>query len=151
MCWVSYNIPIKKTATEDITCYKLFARESIVWKKRKFWFDSIEKIVSLCMAYEYTPYKANPKVNIFYGQDCGWLWKDSPCCYIDEGYHSYATLSKVKRYINVYNNHYYGINKINNNYYIIVKCIIPKGSEYYINDKEEIVSSNIIVTDKIVK
>ena len=32
------------------------------------------------------------------------------------------------------------------------KCykVIPKGSEYYVNEDHKIVSSNIIVTDKIV-
>ena len=56
--------------------------------------------------------------------------------YIDEGYHSYGTLDKAKEERN--------LNEI------IVKCIIPKGSVYYINDLDEIVASNIIVTDKIV-
>lgn len=144
MCWISYNIPVKKIATEDITCYKLFARESIVWKKRKFWFYSqkiIERFTSLCIAYIYIPYKENPKINLTCLQERDWMWDKIYHWNIEEGYHSYATLSKVKRYINVCSNHYY----------IIVKCIIPKGSEYYINDKEEIVSSNIIVTDKIIR
>ena len=138
MCWTSYNTPIRKTATEDITCYKLFARESIVWKKRKFWFDSIEKIDSLCMSYEYIPHKANPKVILIICKHT--LWKGAYRWYIEKGYHSYETLSRAKRCINA-----------PSSYYAIVECIIPKGSEYYINDKEEIVSSDIIVTDKIVK
>lgn len=33
---------------------------------------------------------------------------------------------------------------------VIVECIIPKDTEYYINSEQEIVSSTIIVTDKIV-
>ena len=32
----------------------------------------------------------------------------------------------------------------------IIECIIPKGSVYYLNENNEIVSSNIIVTDKII-
>ena len=137
MCWTSYNTPIRKTATEDITCYKLFARESIVWKKTKFWFDSIEKIDSLCMSYEYIPHKANPKVILIICKHT--LWKGAYRWYIEKGYHSYETLHKAK------------LEKNPNLEDVIVECIIPIGSEYYINENQEIVSSNIIVTDKIVR
>lgn len=142
MCWISYNIPIKKIATEDITCYKLFSRDAVVWKKRKFWFNSqkiIEKFTSLCMEYMYIPYKENPKVNLTCLKEIDWMWDNVYHWYIDEGYHSYEILDRVRdqKYI------YFRT--------IIVKCIIPKGSEYYVNEDHEIVSSNIIVTDKIVK
>ena len=33
---------------------------------------------------------------------------------------------------------------------IIIKGIIPKDTEYYVNSEQEIVSSTIIVTDKII-
>ena len=56
---------------------------------------------------------------------------------IDIGYHSYSTIEKAKEDI-LFGNE------------IVIKCIIPKGAEYYINDNNEIVSSTIIVTDQIV-
>ena len=56
---------------------------------------------------------------------------------IDTGYHSYNTIEKAKEDI------WFGSE-------IVVKCIIPKGTEYYINTNGEIVSSTIIVTDQIV-
>ena len=56
--------------------------------------------------------------------------------YINEGYHSYKTLNKTKT--------------SSENHYYIVKCIIPKNSVYYLNNKNEIVSSDIIITDKVI-
>ena len=58
---------------------------------------------------------------------------------IEEGYHSYATLATAK------------FNKTSSPSSIIVECIIPKDAIYYLNEDDEIVSSNIIVTDKIIK
>lgn len=140
MCWISYNTPVKKIANEDITCYKLFASEAIIWKKRKLWFNSqkiIERFTSLCMAYTYIPYKENPKVNLTYLSERDWMWDNIYHWNINEGYHSYMTLNKAKNERN--------LNKV------IVKCIIPKGAAYYTNEYQEIVSSNIIVTDKIIR
>ena len=140
MCWRSYNTPIKKTTTEDITCYKVFESDSIVWKKRKFWFNSqkiIERLVSICIAYPYIPYKENPKIDLICVGGSDWFCDIIYNWYINEGYHSYETLDRVQEYITDKS--------------FIIKCIIPKGSEYYINEYEEIVSSNIIVTDKTVK
>lgn len=142
MCWISYHTPVKKIATEDITCYKLFTNDSIVWKKRKFWFSKkiIEKLISVCMEYTYIPYKENPKVNLTCLHERDWMWDNIYHWNIEEGYHSYETLDRVCIYF-----HY------KRGRHFITKCIIPKGSEYYINEDHEIVSSNIIVTDKIVK
>lgn len=143
MCWTSYNTPVKKIATDDITCYKLFTSNSIVWKKRKFWFNSqkiIEKLISACMAYTYIPYKENPKINLTCLQERDWMWDNVYHWNIDEGYHSYETVDRVCIYFRYKRGHHF-----------IIKCIIPKGSEYYVNEDHEIVSSNIIVTDKIVR
>lgn len=36
-------------------------------------------------------------------------------------------------------------------YAVVVECVIPEGSTYYENDRGEIVSDKIIITDKIIK
>ena len=56
---------------------------------------------------------------------------------IDTGYHSYSTIEKAQEDL-LFGNE------------LIIKCIIPKNTEYYINTNNEIVSSTIIVTDQIV-
>ena len=56
---------------------------------------------------------------------------------INAGYHSYDTIERAKRSI------FFGDE-------VVIKCIIPKNTEYYINNYNEIVSSTIIVTDQIV-
>lgn len=138
MCWKSYIPPIKQIATKDITCYKIFCSSDVIWNRNPIKFlgiivwdkYTIKELCSLYRDYTYIPYEINPKVNIFITTGEYWCW------YIDKGYHSYKTLdrAKVER----------------DSYEVIVKCIIPKGSTYYINNLDEIVSSNIIVTDKII-
>ena len=132
MCWTSSKKPIKRIATDNITCYKVFSKLDIKWRIEKT-SDSLEKkmkeVKSLYKNYVYIPYETNPKVNIIcrldYDLSCDW--------FINEGYHSYKY-----------------INSINKRYFCVLECIIPKGSIYYINSDNCIVSSNIIVTDKIV-
>lgn len=138
MCWKSYIPPIKQIATKDITCYKIFCSSDIIWNRNPIKFlgiivwnkYTIKELCSLYRDYLYIPYEINPEVNIFITTSEYWRW------YIDKGYHSYKTLDKAKEERN--------LNEV------IVKCIIPEGSTYYINNFDEIVSSNIIVTDKII-
>lgn len=138
MCWTSDTNPIPKTADKDIICYKVFDIKDIKYKRRKFlwiplWKKGIEKLYSMYKEYEYVPYAANPKVNIRCKKRNGiYSWWA-----IDKGYHSYNTLSKAA-FVRC---------KI---FELIVECTIPKGTVYYLNENNEIVSSNIIVTDKIV-
>lgn len=132
MCWTSSEKPIKCIATDNITCYKVFSKLDIKWRIEKT-SDSLEKkmkeVKSLYKNYIYIPYETNPKVNIIcrldYDLSCDW--------FITEGYHSYKY-----------------INSINKRYFCMLECIIPKGSIYYINSDNCIVSSDIIVTDKLV-
>ena len=132
MCWKSDKTPIKRIATDNITCYKVFSKLDIKWRIEKT-SDSLEKkmkeVKSLYKDYIYIPYETNPKVNIICRFDndltCDW--------FINEGYHSYKY-----------------INSINKRYFCTLECIIPKGSIYYINSDNCIVSSDIIVTDKLV-
>lgn len=140
MCWKSAKKPVKKIASKNITCYKVFCNSNVVWNQypRKFlgitiWNKyKIKELCSLLRGYIYIPYEYNPKVNIFISKSEYYhSW------YIDKGYHSYRTLDKTKDETNLND--------------VIVKCIIPKGSAYYVNDLDEIVSSNIIVTDKIIR
>ena len=119
MCWVSKTKPIKNIAEKDIICYKVFHIQNIIFDKWK-----IQKLYSEYMNFLYIPYKEQEYIN---------LKSDK---IITFGYHSYSTIERA-------------IDEIyNSKYYSIVECIIPKNSEYYINSCQEIVSSNIIVTDK---
>ena len=137
MCWTSDKIPTRNIATEDIVCFKVFDKQDVVFKTRKFlgipFGKKIKCLVSLWKGYTYIPYKENPKVDLVCIESTdilGYTTWD-----INEGYHSYTTLCITKKHTE---SHYYA-----------VKCIIPKGSEYYINN-DNIVSSNIIVTDKVI-
>ena len=132
MCWQSNSFPERHIATEDIICYKVFSKKDIVWET--LLGSNIKKMIkvaSLYRNYSYVPYKENPEVKL--------------TCYkvdritnliINAGYHSYISLLAAKRlYCSNFN---------------IIECVIPKDSFYYINNRGETVSSNLIVTDKIV-
>ena len=132
MCWTSYIKPIRFIAHEDIKCYTVFNKTNIVWNNSK-----IKEIISLYRNYLYIPYNINPEINIVYPNYLiDFIYDEYSYC-IQEGYHSYSTFNIAKLY--------------SNNFFPIIECSIPKGSEYYVNEDHEIVSSNIIVTDKIVK
>ena len=146
MCWISKNEPTKLVAYKDIECYKNFKIRDITFEQKfifNFKFDKkkITQLISIFKKYLYIPYKEQPFIdlkpirvfdnpydienykNMFYE--------------INTGYHSYNTIEKAQEDILFSNK-------------VVVKCIIPKGAEYYINDDNEIVSSTIIVTDQIV-
>ena len=146
MCWYSKNELTKLVASKDIECYKNFRLADITFKQKsilkfKFGKKKIIQLISLFEKYLYIPYKKQQIIDLKpigvsynpYGvedyEDVGYR--------IDAGYHSYDTIesAKVTRFY---------LNEV------VVKCIIPKGAEYYINDDGEIVSSTIIVTDQIV-
>ena len=128
MCWTSYTTPVKQIADDDIVCYKIFDKLNIRWDKNK-----IKELISLWAHYLYTPYSLNSKINIDY------TWSDARYSWcINEGYHSFMTIEKANKCIVI-------------NGFFIIECIIPKNSFYYVNSREEIVSSNIIITDKIIK
>ena len=126
MCWVTKTIPIKNIAEKDIICYKVFHTQNRIFDKWK-----IQKLYSLCMDFLYIPYKEQEYINLK-------IENSMSDKIITFGYHSYSTIERAID--EIYNSNYY---------YAIVECIIPKDSEYYINSCQEIVSSNIIVTDKM--
>ena len=146
MCWINRNELTKLVACKDIECYKNFELKDITFKqesifKFKFGKKKIIQLISLFEKYSYIPYKKQQFIDLKpievsynpYGiedyEDIGYR--------IDAGYHSYDTIesAKEKRFF---------MDEV------VVKCVIPKGAEYYINNDNEIVSSTIIVTDQIV-
>ena len=127
MCWVSKTKPIKNIAEKDIICYKVFHIQNIIFEQ--FDKSKIQKLYSEYMNFLYIPYKKQEHINL---KIENYIYDKR----ITFGYHSYSTLERAL----------YGIYNSN---YTIVECIIPKDSEYYVNSRQEIVSSDIIVTDKI--
>ncbi len=135
MCWVSKTKPIKNIAEKDIICYKVFHFNNIIFEefvdRTKIQFDKnkIQKLYSEYMNFLYIPYKKQEHINLK-------IENDIIRYIIDEGYHSYSTFERAQYRL--------GYSDLK-----IIECIIPKDSEYYVNSRQEIVSSNIIVTDKI--
>ena len=135
MCWVIKTKPIKNIAEKDIICYKVFHFEDIFFEqfdRTKIQIDKIkiQKLYSEYMHFLYIPYKNQEHINLK-------IENDIIRYIIEEGYHSYSTFERAQYYIGYNSN------------LIIIECIIPKDSEYYVNSRQEIVSSDIIVTDKI--
>lgn len=135
MCWVIKTKPIKNIAEKDIICYKVFHFYDIFFDEQldrtKIQFDKnkIQKLYSEYMNFLYIPYKKQEHINLK-------IENDIIRYIIDEGYHSYSTFERAQYRL--------GYSDLK-----IIECIIPKDSEYYVNSRQEIVSSNIIVTDKI--
>ena len=80
---------------------------------------------------------------------------EDPLCSIYRGYHSYTSVSMSYSDLGLCSRTIY-LGKLPHtlwlkNYYYIATFIIPEGSNYFENDRGEIVSSNIIYTGKYIK
>lgn len=122
MCWISATEPKYKIAEEDIVVYKEFLEDSFCFVNSK-----LISVKSVVYDYLYKINEINHPISIKHYFD-GFY-------YIKRGYHSYKNCRK-----------YSSISGLHT-----IKCIIPKGSHYVINCDDKIVSSNIIVTDEIMK
>lgn len=131
MCWVTNSKPEAHVADSDIKVYKIVRqtpRKNIVnslyyvytYKIGEL-FEMDEKIIPGLVLYS-TPFQAYV---------------------INEGFHSYATFEKVKMEFED------GITLAIDpgaSMPVIVECIIPEGSRYYINNEDEVVSDKIIIS-----
>lgn len=116
MCFITNNTR-KYIAKKDIVCYK------VVNLKNKeiysYWYGFI--------------YELNKKYALRTLQP---ISLDFNYIRIEEGFHSYKYMSSANKHLNAY--------KLPEE--AIVKCIVPKDSEYYTNG-EHMVSNQIIVTE----
>ena len=132
MCWISFNKPIKMIAEKDIPVVKFVY-------KRQGGYQSVY--------YRY-PYKIGDEVTstiIFGGENYirEGLHSYIPCSIYLEGWHSYYICVKLK-------NSCFNVDTLFSEYddgstLVQMNCIIPKGSEYYVNERGEVVSNKLKV------
>ena len=124
MCWA--GIRKRNIAKKDITVYKyLNKRHNSPLLKYHYRKNKLCEKVLLEPKSAYKSWNKNV-IDIY------------PYIYIYSGYHSYIEIPKRKPF-------YFPINST------LYKFIIPKGSEYYINIKGEVVSNQIIFTGEKVE
>lgn len=149
MCWFTEKKINELVASEDIICYKVFSKKDIVYKTKHFLGYAIGKpkivqLNSFVRHFKYIPYEWQKYIDLHIKPHIypilGLTYCNTKVGFkIEAGYHSYATVARAmpeKMFLP----------KI-----AIIECIIPKGAIYYLNESNEIVSSTIIITDKIVK
>ena len=131
MCfYIDSKYPNKQIAKRDITCYK------VLWNDYK-------------SAFHFKLYKLNKlyKVRI----EKPYFWHDTYL--IDQGFHSYSSLKQAikERVYNVKLVNYCSYsNRFTLQKFVIVKCMIPKDSEYYYNsERREYVSNQIVIKERI--
>ena len=116
MCLITNNTR-KYIAEKDIVCYKIV---NLRGKEiTSYWFEF--------------PYELNRKYTTQVLQPIPMLNGDIR---IEKGFHSYRNLNTAKGDI--------WLSLMES--LVVVKCIVPKGSEYYINSKE-MVSNQIIIVE----
>lgn len=126
MCWISSKPPVRRIAKEGIYTYK------VVYDYSEFLCDSL--IMGFVYEY-YKLYTQNKAIMPLCGARTNkWI--------IEEGFHSYRTWLTAKKAFEGFSTDSSIRKKIK-----IVQCIIPKGTIFYINEKNEIVSNNIIITN----
>ena len=143
MCWIGKYAC--KIARRDIVVYKIGS-------------ISENKFVSLYQNYVYEIRKLNKDIvlvpNRLYNVN-GVFRIEDPLYAIYGGYHSYTSISMPYSDLGTYSRTIY-VGKLAHtmwlkNYCYIATFIIPEGSNYFENDRGEIISSNIIYTGKYVK
>lgn len=126
MCWTSSKPPVRRIAKKGIYTYKVI-------------YDYGEFICySLIMGFVYEYYKLYTQ-NKAIMPLCGILTNK---WIIEEGFHSYRTWLTAKEASEKFSTDPSIRKRIK-----IVQCIIPKGTAFYINEKNEIVSNGIIITN----
>ena len=139
MCWESKKLKIK-TAKKDIPVWK------VVHAVKDINGKYTNKCYSFYKFFEYTLKIGNTTQMLFS------VLNTENKFIGDNGFHSYS--NKVKYTINEDNIISVYLNKLFSNYTIcyyyrgnttIVKCHIPKGSKYAINELEEIISNDIVL------
>ena len=116
-----------KTASKDIVCYK-------VMYERKRDYAPVLLSPFIGAAYDYNKlYELSSNIEVV---KCFLTGGNDYYGSIYEGFHSYTKLRRAVNFI--------GANAI------VVKCIIPKGTKYYLSDEyDEYVSDKIIITEKL--
>jgi hypothetical protein len=137
MCWISEKPAILKIASEDIKVFKIVEK-----------FEN--NIISVYRGYEY-------KIGKLYETEIG-LTETSSITFIHYGFHSYSDKCKLDPNGTYFKQPAFRIMfkdicldefSCRGLSYYKVDCIIPKGSQYYENDRGEIVSDKIILKEII--
>ena len=123
MCWIGEE-PDKRIAKEDKIVYKVFI-----------------KTPDIKSVFRMEPYKRNTLYETKFEIAAGFV-DDRKVIFIGTGFHSFETFTGACKLISTRSYHKCGIPLV------IVKCIIPKGSIYYINSEMVVVSNKIIVTNE---
>lgn len=121
-------------ATEDIVCYKVLKQYKNCRKKI---YETPYQDFKVKLGAHY--YQEGKKFQI---KKISASYYSGPALEIEEGLHSWQNLSKAKESVG-YSSYFY--------IKVIVKCTIPKGSEYYIGINEDYCSDNLIYGTRIIK
>lgn len=136
MCWVTDELPELKIAEKDITTLKVVLKKDNVllpyFQYNNFYYklDELSPLIALEPYSHYNHY------------------------FIEVGYHSYSEscLYEISSdYIEIANCNIYQHNyaRFNLSSCCLVSCIIPKGTKYYVNERDEYVSEQIIIKNII--
>lgn len=138
MCWEGKKK--KNIADKDILCYKILKRT-----------ENENELISIYYQFIYELKKLY-KTQIY--PENSWIYDDK--IYINEGFHSYDKniVIKLQNYrnsaiVNVFSKHKVFLYEPISSNLVLMECIIPKGSIYYKNGYNEIVSNQIIINREI--
>lgn len=125
MCWVSFKPPVKRVAEKDILVYKVVNPSPHKNECYSFFFNFLYKFGVI--------YNTDIKIKYIDNGKDEYMWVGN------EGFHSLSNKKAALYESEVY------IFKCDT---FIVQCIIPKGSDYYINEYDEVISNSIIILRK---
>ena len=138
MCWTTLNEPNRLKAKEDIIVYKLVrvidGNITSYYQSFEYKINNLYQISSIEPLWEYS----TPAAEKFGIKD----W------YICSGFHSYINNIEIAdldgEMIAYVENHADELYWEFPEQIYGMKCIIPKGAEYYVNEKDDVVSDKLI-------
>lgn len=152
MCWCSKSTIPTVIAENDVIVYKIMLSTGFNKYFKSFHFRKVYEVGKKYAEVMETEPNENPDISTM-----------RYSMIIERGFHSYSmektSITANDCYLNVICNengkYISNINYVKAFYttnceVVIAKCIIPKGSKYYMNDLGEIVSDHIIVTGEII-
>lgn len=127
-------------------CWKLDVKYPLV---KEYGPKKVYKVLTKDRISPFLDYKYDTSINeeVMLYADIVQVFEKDSFYNIGRGYHSYSDINVAKKMCEEFNDE----EEADNNYrpYCIYECEIPEGVKYYENRNSEIVSSNIIIKEKL--
>lgn len=156
MCWITFKQPIRRKAPRDIPIYKIL-RPVFPLGRNDTSRNILDQVITFMSPCANTLYELNKKktsclqkATLYKNKEDGFT--NPPHSFVNEGLHSFQK-SKLRHEITNVGTYFNGLYhqkffiSIHRNW--LCEGYIPRGAEYYLNERGEYVSSELVITNRV--